>query len=628
MSGLRLRHLVFTGPNVAQAELSFEDGLNIIYGASNTGKSFTAKAILFMLGAIKALPETTEIAAYDKVWLGLTLPDRRNVTLYRPARGGPFRLFDGLVTSEGSSNGLVLKQKHDSKRTDTVSYLLLDAVNLAGKQIVRDGDGKKDGLSIHLLSPYAVVSEEDIIAEKSPVFTSGIPSQRTFEQNLFKLILTGIDDAAAVTVPKPSARKVAKAAKIELVDELIAQIDAELGDDPPNQLETEEQLSRLDMSARDLSSNLREVQKGLDERIVERRSVAGRHADLHARAGELDLTLKRFASLKEVYSSDLGRLQSIEEGGFVLVAMVGKDCPVCGAPPEAQTHNHVAEEVAIAQRAAAAEARKIEREQLELGQTMASLEAEAGGLARMTSQLSAEISELDVAIGEMRPREASLRESYELFAAKRAEVVKIIELHQRRALLIARRGEIEAESTKREGDTPQVGPDSTTAFKFGETLKDVLTAWRFPDADKVQFDGKTGDVTVAGKRRAANGKGVRAILRAAFNVAVIVYCVENNRPHPGFLVLDTPLLTYREPLKSKYGELSEDEEIIASTSLAEHFYKHLASLKNDVQFIVIENSTPPAAIDERFACITRFTHAEENGRFGLLARSDAPLPRT
>lgn len=151
----------------------------------------------------------------------------------------------------------------------------------------------------------------------------------------------------------------------------------------------------------------------------------------------------------------------------------------------------------------------------------------------------------------------------------------------------------------------------------------MLTAWRFPDADKVQFDGKTGDVTVAGKRRAANGKGVRAILRAAFNVAVIVYCIKNGRPHPGFLILDTPLLTYREPLRSKHGELSEDEEIIASTSLAEHFYKHLASLKNDVQFIVIENSTPPAAIDKQLACITTFTHAEGNGRFGLLASSAA-----
>ncbi|MNF94399.1 hypothetical protein D3C84_771090 [compost metagenome] len=204
-----------------------------------------------------------------------------------------------------------------------------------------------------------------------------------------------------------------------------------------------------------------------------------------------------------------------------------------------------------------------------------------------------------------------------MYAAKRVDIIKILELYRRRAKLIARRIEIDAAPTKREGEVPPVGPDSTTLFKFGETVKDVLTAWHFPDADKVQFDGKTNDITVAGKRRAANGKGVRAILHAAFNVAVIVYCIDNKLPHPGFLVLDTPLLTYREPMASRHGELSEDEAVLKATSLAEHFYKYLASLKNRVQFIVIENSDPPTAIRD-LARIETFTGLEGNGRFGLL----------
>src|SRR5699024_8079646 len=127
-------------------------------------------------------------------------------------------------------------------------------------KIVRGGNCKKDTLSIYLLSPYIVVSEQDIIAEKSPVFTSGSPSQRPFEKNLFKLLLTGVDDADAVTVQKTSERKVAKAAKIELVDEMIAQLDAELGESPPNERETEEQLERLDQSAGDLVSRLQDAQ--------------------------------------------------------------------------------------------------------------------------------------------------------------------------------------------------------------------------------------------------------------------------------------------------------------------------------------------------------------------------------
>jgi len=42
-------------------------------------------------------------------------------------------------------------------------------VGLVGKQIVRDADGTEDALSIFLLAPYAVVSEEDIISERTPM---------------------------------------------------------------------------------------------------------------------------------------------------------------------------------------------------------------------------------------------------------------------------------------------------------------------------------------------------------------------------------------------------------------------------------------------------------------------------
>ncbi|HDZ36864.1 MAG TPA: hypothetical protein ENH62_00995, partial [Marinobacter sp.] len=156
MNGIRLRHLVFTGPSIEPAELGFDEGLNIIYGASNTGKSFASKAILFMLGVSKSLPKIEEIADYDSVWLGLTLPDNRDVTLYRATQGGHFKLYKGLLKKLGVKEGLVLRQQHDSKRTDTVSHFLLNSIGVAGKTVVRDGNCKKDTLSIYFLSPYLV----------------------------------------------------------------------------------------------------------------------------------------------------------------------------------------------------------------------------------------------------------------------------------------------------------------------------------------------------------------------------------------------------------------------------------------------------------------------------------------
>ena len=619
MNGLHLRHLVFTGPSITPAELEFVDGLNIIYGASNTGKSFASKTILFMLGATSSLPETEEIAAYDSVWMGVTLGDQGDFTLYRATQGGHLKIYPGLVKGQPVGRGDVLREKHDRNRTDTISHRLLEAIGLTGKWVVRDGNGKKDSLSIRTLSKYAVVAEDDILSETSPVFLSGTPAERSFERNLFKLLLTGKDDAAAVTLPKETERKAAKAAKIELVDEMLAQLDAELGEAPPDEQQTKDQLGRLDESAGGLLARLQTAQSDLDGVIVQRRAILDQGRELKERANELDLILQRFAKLHAVYASDLERLHSIEEGGYVLVAMAGRDCPVCGAPPEAQTHNHAAEEISMVHAAAAAEARKIEREQRELTHVVASLEAEAVGLRRTLQRLADDTKALDGIIEALRPQEASLRESYETYNATRASVVKVLDLYERRAKLVARRAEIGVAPTRRVGEAAPVGPEATTLFDFGETVKAVLTAWKFPDAEKVQFDGATHDITIGGKQRSANGKGVRAVLHAAFNVAVFVHCIENNLPHPGFLVLDTPLLTYREPLTSKHGELSQDEQALKASSLAEHFYKHLASLEEQVQIIVIENSDPPEAI-RSLARIEVFTGQPGEGRFGLLAR--------
>lgn len=619
MNGIRLRHLAFTGPNLEPAKLQFADGLNIVYGASNTGKSFALEAVLFMLGAVSKLPKIDEIKAYDAGWLGLTLGDQGEFTLYRATSGGKLKLFPGLITSHPTGKGEALSGKHSANATDSVSFRILETLGLQDRWIVRNASGEKEQLAFRVLARFAVVGEEDIMSKRSPVYVSNSYTERTLDKNVFKLLLTGQDDAATVTVPTEPARIAAKAAKLEVVDEMLAQLDQELGDGPADRAQAGAQLAELEASGAVTTAELHAVQAMLDDNATERRAAADRRQELAARAAELDITLERFAKLQAVYSSDLDRLHSIEEGGSLLAAVAGRDCPVCGAPPGAQKHQHAAEEISMAHRAAAAEARKIEREQRELAHVVASLHTEALELASSIALLEDQIKQFDQRALDLRPTEASLRNSFDHYNTQRANLGKLIDLHLRREKLVNLRAEIDAASTKSERDPLPVGPESTVLFEFGETVKAVLTEWGFPDADKIQFDAKGNDITVAGKSRDANGKGVRAVLHAAFNVALAVHCIDKGLPHPGFLVLDTPLLTYREPLMSKHGDLSDDEKALKATSLAEKFYKHLARLEEKLQVIVIENSDPPAAI-EGLAYIEAFTGLDGDGRSGLLGR--------
>jgi hypothetical protein len=157
---------------------------------------------------------------------------------------------------------------------------------------------------------------------------------------------------------------------------------------------------------------------------------------------------------------------------------------------------------------------------------------------------------------------------------------------------------------------------STAVHECAQRVSKVLTAWQFPGDRHVSFDEETFDLKIDGKRRRDNGKGVRAITHAAFKVALLLHCRERNLPHPGFLVLDTPLLTYRDPLTSKYGELTGDEEEIASMSLKDHFFRHLAAESVGAQFIILENVDPPANI-ANLAHVEVFHGKRGGGRFGL-----------
>ena len=66
---LQLRRIAYTGPK-QRSEQSFSSGVNVICGASDTGKSFLAESIDFMLGGseLKDIPERTP---YGEIELGL-----------------------------------------------------------------------------------------------------------------------------------------------------------------------------------------------------------------------------------------------------------------------------------------------------------------------------------------------------------------------------------------------------------------------------------------------------------------------------------------------------------------------------------------------------------------------------
>ena len=585
-----IRKIAFSGPGILSG-LDFIDGLNLVYGASNTGKSFATKAIDYMLGGSRLLPDINERRPYERAWLGLSTPGGDEM-LSRALAGGNFSIQSGLHIGQDTADGVrQLSAKHDHTDDANLSQFLLAQVGLRGKRIAVDKNGKKRSLSFRDIARFCIVDETTIQSEGSPIQT-GNPVTQTAERSAFKLLLTGIDDSAIVEVVDKRTFKSSTSAKLEMLDDMLSAIDAELENEFADIDDLKDQNDRLESTFASAQAEFEAAQGSVRELLERKRQLAFEVSLVSDRLDEIALNSERFAQLDSVYVSDIQRLEALDEAGFLLTLGGGRDCPLCGAAPDDQHHHEEVGDVERVRVAAAAEAAKIARQRADLASTLTQLATDRERLLERLPTVRDGLENVEAQLERLTP---SVTEAYRAMSEimeVRDWVKRGLTLVDQRNSLLERRAEIAARKPAGNADRPKIGIDGPTAHEFAQVVSQVLTAWNFPGDRHVSFDEASYDLRIDGKLRGHNGKGVRAITHAAFKVALLIFCAERGLPHPGFLVLDTPLLTYRDPIGD--DTLTAEERLLAASSLKEHFFAHLASLSNIGQFIVVENVDPPS----------------------------------
>lgn len=616
MCGIRLRYLGYFGPNKPPAELSFAPGLNIICGASETGKSFIVEAIDFMLGQENPVRDIPERDGYDRIRLAVESAGWPPLTLDRSVEGGNFRAYEELLTDESPrTEAKTLKWKHNAARQDTLSYTLLERTGLTSKVLRKNAAGETRSLSFRDMARLCVVNEEEIQGRGSPLL-SGQFVTSTGEYAAFKLLLTGTDDNALVAAKEVSGRREQDTGKIELLDQMIADLEAELDDEGAEEDELNDQLARLDKSIGAQNEALVAVQRALDSVLEQRGAAAREIRNRRARVGEIDELVERFRLLDSHYKTDLDRLAAIHESGSLFVHLEQKPCPLCGALPGDQHLDSECEgNTEAIVKATDAEMVKINRLRRELTDTASSLATERQDLLASLDQFEDDYNACEQGLNEIAsPAVSAERASYNLLVSERADVRFKLEKIDRLKRLKAKRAEFDAEQTESAGgsSTTKTQVSKNVLDEFAQKIEGILQEWHFPNANRVFFDEGKRDFQIAGKDRGSTGKGLRAITHAAVKIGMMEFCRERNLPHPGFVVLDSPLLAYWKP------EGSEDD--LRGTDLKDMFYHYLLGLHKDSQVIIIENEHPPDFVS-RDGNVIVFTKNPHQGRYGFF-----PIP--
>ena len=585
-------------------------GLNVINGPSNTGKSHILRLIDYVLGAQSPPEPIAEQALYDLVHVGVAMDDGSEKTLVRALQGGEVKIIDGLVKARPEpKQGTAVSARHGAKTS--LSKTLLEQLGASGARIQTRAAGDTRDLSYRDLEKYAMITETKIQDTVSPVLT-GQYVTKTPETAIFKYVLTGVDDSA-LDLAKPDTTQplLRQAAQLELLDHQIRELDHQITAADNDQDELEKLDSSLDAELAESFQVQEEAESDYRALTSRRRELRREYVDIEDRVAEIDTLLARFNLLEQHYGSDQDRLAAVIEAGTLFALEDGEVCPICGAEPghhrPAYTCDGNVDEIV---EAAKAETADVQQRAAELKLTMDGLTEERGELTTRAREVLPELQNVQANISREVPSVQTVRRETNNVIARKLVVQKSLDLVRHRDKLLTQRTEL--------GVIP--GYDSTTIVaqqslngtvldSFCEVVEAELQAWEFPGGRRVFFDLPRMDIQVSGKPRRANGKGVRALLHGAFSIGLMKYCKQLDRVHPGFLVLDSLFVTYKDPD-------GLEDAAIKNTPLKDRAFAAFAEIPDQLQLVILDNVDVPDWLASESRCV-HFTGQPTQGRPGF-----------
>jgi hypothetical protein len=440
-----------------------------------------------------------------------------------------------------------------------------------------------------------LVDETAIIAERSPVL-GGATFDETARKRMFSYLLTGQDDSGIIAQESQKLVQAGARARLALMEELLGQVEKRLrGNDevPAAPEDLNSTIERLDASIHILSSAVaehREKQVRLQHERSEELNIRQRS---ETQIIAIDEMLSRYRLLDERYESDLSRLDFLSEGAHFFSALEDAQCPVCGQVMSVEHRHHLdaSANTSGVYEAARAEAAKILALRKDLAAAVDTLREKHAEREKEKNAAISRINEIDRTIDtEITPVLKDNKTQLDTLIQRRLglETVKADREHVEE--LRNRKSQLEQDLEKPTSSRKWAGLDPTASHRFCREVEALLKEWAWSGGDgRVEFDEKSFDIRIDGKPRQSHGKGVRAILHAAFVIGLLRYCHGNNMPHPGFVVLDSPLTTLKK------GQPRQGDEQI-DPGIENAFWKSLAQLPAALQIVVLENKEPPPEV--------------------------------
>jgi hypothetical protein len=606
-----IRSLTVSGENKVSSALFFERGANIVVGASDTGKSYVVQCIKFILGAEDPPKPIDESTGYTTLTVQFENDDGSGFTLTRElSEKAPIYLY------EPGCSPRKLKTKHQFGDLNNLSNYFLHKISLSDKKLLQ---GKEKlttaSLSLRNLEKVFVIDETRIVAEYSPLGT-GQNNEATSELSLLRTLLTGVDDSEVASIKKDLASKSTLKQKVSTVEYLLERLY------PEGRVKLETEIDELEenLEAQEILFELRERELNAlisenDHLLNFKQSISINLSAAVESLAENQGLMDRLVALQGKYRSDAERLLGISEASGLLELYQEVLCPTCGSKVP---HDHLENSPTDILPAVEAERAKIDFHLNELsvaladlGNTISTEQTSISSLRdilfNIETKLSMSFTDVLEAVNGIRDNCNELKRK---ILALRHKASSFDELARELDLL---KGKLD------EKQDDYAIPDFDSDLKqLAAAVENVLERWDFPNHKPTEFDTKKRDLVIGGKRRPHFGKGYRAIGFSSFVIGLMQHLSPLGR-HPGFVVLDSPLTTYKQADQDRGEEQSEADKIAGD--MVYSFYSDVAENYNNRQIIIFDNQEPDLSLIPSVTYY-HFSKNRNMGRFGFFPPVD------
>lgn len=594
-----------TGIGKTPAIVTFDKGLNIICGVSDSGKTCVLKCIQFAMGVIKK-PFEQEQTGYDSVSLDI-MSSHGPIHLSRTIGKNIVNVITDTPSIDGGDYDLEYKKDGNKRPVLNELWLKLIGINKL-PMIIKNQDFARQRLSWKTLMGLFWLREQEIENPNSVLLPSS-PTQNPYFFASLLYLLTGDNFPNAEEQDKDEISKAKRDAVRQFVNgrishmskkrEELKKILSTFGD-----LDVEAEMQRL-------IDNLSETEAAIAAATDESKDLLSTLLSFREKEAETKVTHSHFQSLKSQYTADIKRLTFIVDGEVHLHSVdKNKTCPFCnGDIQPIQRESYI--------EASRAELTRIIIQLQGLIETEYDITATLEEVQGKIRSIEGRRSEIEKWIeAELTPQADKLREAIHQYRS-------YIQIHQEYSVLhnVSQDWitELQKQEDSEDSDKPKFKPKEHFPRGFSTRIDEIaysiLSECQYEGLNTAHFNIGTFDLEVNGlAKEDSHGKGYWAFINTVLGLTFRQYLQEYAVYKPGIFVVDTPLLG-----------LDQGVEDSAPTSMRTALFQYFLNHQSEGQMIVVENTKdlPNLEYEASGAKVIEFTHNKyksqyKESRYGFL----------